>query len=112
MDEPKEKLDLSAASDVELKDELQRREDARKARRRSDISMNRGFVEEYVESLLLFVPKHDRTPCSDEKPCNSSGTTGRMRCRRCELLRVLRNRKTHDNLDVTVYLDVRVGEEP
>jgi len=103
---------LRAYSDEALKDELKVREEKRKARRRDDLKMNRDMVEQYVETLLLFVPKHDRTSCSDEKPCNTGERTGRLRCKRCQLLHVLRNKKTMDNLYTTVYLEVKYEEKP
>lgn len=103
---------LEPFSDEALREEIRVREEKRRVERRGAIETNRHFVSEFADTLLLFVPKHDRTSCSDKKACNSGRQTGRMRCKRCELLRVVRNRKTLDNSDVTVYLEVKFEEEP
>lgn len=102
-------VDLKEIPDKDLKDELKRREEKKKQRERDRLKIHRALVDQYAETLLLFVPEHDRTSCSDEDPKNCSYHTGRIRCKRCELLYMLK--KGHDNLNVSVYLDMQIEEE-
>jgi hypothetical protein len=101
--------DLKKVTDEDLKKEV----DRRKGIERDRIRLHRGIVEQYVDTLLLFVPKHCRTSCSDEGSSNAQAQTGgRIRCHRCELLWIKRNcgKGVHENMKVSVRVETFVEE--
>lgn len=94
-------MDLNQFTDQDLKDELQRREVARKSQEEMDREARFRLLVEHRDVLLKFVP-HSRTSCSDEDPNNGLGSADYgARCERCALL----------TLDMTDYIshDVQFG---
>ena len=101
--------DLKKVSEKDLKDELFRREGIRKREEKQRLKIHRDLVQQYIETLLLFAPDHDRTSCSDENEINHGIYNGRLNCKRCRLLWIM---KLQCNTDTSVYLDVRIEEDP
>lgn len=64
--------------------------------------------------LLLMVPEHGRTSCSDENPQNYYTTVGRgghPRCQRCCLLRTVADKQWPDGqTHAQINIEVKMGE--
>lgn len=98
-------MELNKFTDQDLKAELQRREEARKALEVQERQDRFRLLVQHRDVLLKFVP-HGRTSCSDEDPCNGPGTAGYgARCDRCALLQL--NEYDCESYDVQVGLHVR-----
>lgn len=81
---------LTDFTDAELRMEVQRRAAVQNGKINEHRERQRGLTEKFIDTLLLLVPEHDRTSCSDENPCNPGGGGHPARCIRCALLRVKR----------------------
>lgn len=101
--------DLKKVPEKDLKAELTRRGEILKQEEMNRLKLHRDLVQKHIETLLLFVPNHDRPVCSDENPCSHGTYKGRVYCNRCRLLWIMRN---NVNIDTSVYLDVRIEEDP
>lgn len=89
---------LGAATDQELFDELQRREEERKAARERKEADLRNALLRNIEGILELVPEHQRTSCSDTRIVNMF----RARCARCVLLSIKSENWVPTDIKVTV----------
>jgi len=75
---------------LELEEELERRRqeklDKEKAEELKKRKSKFELIIKHRETLLIFVPDHGNTDCSDYNPCY--GFSSQWRCKRCDLLTV------------------------
>lgn len=100
-------MDISKISDKELVEELKRREEEKAKQKKAELQKRYDFVTEHVDLLLELTPKHGRTSCSDENPCNGLYTPSRLpRCNRCALLQI---KQEGYNDALVVDIDLRLA---
>lgn len=98
---------LATASDAELVEELQRRQDEREAAARRKEEERNAIVLSNIDVLLKLVPDHSRSSCSDRAPVNAD----RARCARCALLQMKVEEWMADNVVVNVTVDRKRTED-
>tara|TARA_B100000925_G_C21590843_1_gene296179 strand:+ start:133 stop:432 length:300 start_codon:yes stop_codon:yes gene_type:complete len=72
---------LDEFTDKQLQEELARREELRKQQLREERKERAEFLSQHIDLLLLLMPEHSRTSCSDKNPCNEH-----RGCVRCNLI--------------------------
>jgi hypothetical protein len=88
-------MKLAEYSDEDLQREMSHRARLRREKQEQEWYAHATRMNALLtrESVDVFVPEHDRTSCSDERPVNCGHGVGEHapRCTRCELLRALRD---------------------
>ena len=59
---------LDEFTDKQLQEELARREELRKQQLREERKERAEFLSQHIDLLLLLMPEHSRTSCSDKNP--------------------------------------------
>lgn len=83
----------------ELKTELARREAQEQADERLRKNEEAERIIQNIDALLLLVPNHDRTSCSDT---SFSENAGHARCTRCVLLEAESDGYWRNDIDLTI----------
>lgn len=96
--------DLSKFSDKELKKEISRREEEKRAVKVALLRRHHEIVLNNIHVVLALVPEHDRTSCSDDDRGNEK------RCVRCALLAIQSQGWVPDRLRVSVAVSFEPEE--
>lgn len=96
---------LSSLSDAALKEELARRDNARKLEEAANRKRRQVAIVAAIDHLLELSPKHDYTSCSDDCTVNSDNA----RCVRCLLLEIKNSGIVFDEFDIQIHATCSTG---
>lgn len=74
---------LKEISTTDLQREVREREELQRLLEERKEAQHRRNIVNFLDALLVLVPEHSRTSCSDE---SSNGNQYRARCTRCVIL--------------------------
>ena len=97
-------MDLTKLSKEQLLAELERRKNEEINQERIRRTNDAVLSLKNIDALLMLVPEHCRTSCSDADPCNGGGGVGRVRCTRCFLLHAKKDEYWNEQARLTIYV--------
>lgn len=102
-------MDISSIPDEQLLAEMNRRDAERKAALMKKKQEYAALTLLHVNTLLLLVPEHDRTSCSDADVCNDHVNGESPRCVRCALLAMTASGENYDDLIARISLSTNLN---